>query len=164
MSKKATTFQQKWINKNDKNRISFSVYKWIIYSYALPRHQRSFFIKYHMERHIMHHIYTYEVGLISIKNYFVFTHDWYCSLKIARGGRPCCCTAQSTPFCIDQSLPPLAGGWPLTQPNYHFSLGGKSCALTPLNRIPNFPKKKHKFLSDLSSKSSTFMGSICMIA
>ena len=43
----------------------------------------------------MHHIFTYEVGLISIKKYFVFTHGWYCSLKIARGGRPCCSTAQS---------------------------------------------------------------------
>ena len=51
-------------------------------------------------------------------------------------------------ICIDQSLPPLAGGWPLTQPNYHFSLGGKSCTLAPLNIIPKFPKEKHKFLSD----------------
>ena len=44
------------------------------------------------------------------------------------------------------------------------SPGGKSCALAPLNIIPKFPKEKHKFLSDLSSKSSTFMCSICMIA
>ena len=74
------------------------------------------------------------------------------------------CTIGKVSICIDWSLPPLAGGWPLTQPNYHFSLGGKSCALVPLNIIPKFPKEKHKFLSDLSSKSSTFMCSICMIA
>ena len=45
-----------------------------------------------------------------------------------------------------------------------FLLGGKSCAQAPLNIIPKFPKEKHKFLSNLSSKSSTFMCSICMIA
>ena len=42
--------------------------------------------------------------------------------------------------------------------------GRKNCALAPLNIIPKFPKEKHKFLSDLSSKSITFMCSICMIA
>ena len=45
-----------------------------------------------------------------------------------------------------------------------FLPGGKSCALAPLNIIPKFPKEKHKFLSDLSSKFSTFMCSICMFA
>ena len=54
--------------------------------------------------------------------------------------------------------------WPLTQPNYHFSPGGKSCALAPLNIIPKFPKEKYKFLSEFSSKSNTFVCSICMIA
>ena len=54
--------------------------------------------------------------------------------------------------------------WPLTQPNYHFSLGGKSCALAPLNIISKFPKEKYKFLSEFSSKSNTFVCSICMIA
>ena len=56
----------------------------------------------------------------------------------------------------------MAGGWPLTQPNYHFSMGGKSCALALLNIIPKFPKEKHKFLSDLSSKFSTFMSNLCV--
>ena len=54
--------------------------------------------------------------------------------------------------------------WPLTQPNYHFSPGGKSCALASLNIIPKFPKEKYKFLSEFSSKSNTFVCSICMIA
>ena len=57
----------------------------------------------------------------------------------------------------------MASGWPLTQPNYPFSQGGKSCALAPLNIIPKFPNEKHQFLSYLSPKSSTFMFSICMI-
>ena len=41
--------------------------------------------------------------------------------------------------------------------------GGKCCALALLNIIPMFPKEKHQFLSDLSSKSSISMCSICMI-
>ena len=57
----------------------------------------------------------------------------------------------------------LAGGWPLTQLNYPFSLGRKSCAPVPLNIIPTFPKEKHQFLSHLSSESRTFMCFICMI-
>ena len=36
--------------------------------------------------------------------------------------------------------------------------GGKCCALALLNIIPKFPKEKHQFLSDLTSKSSI---SIC---
>ena len=63
-----------------------------------------------------------------------------------------------------KSLPPLAGRWPLTQPNYPFSPVGKSCALAPLNIIPKFLKEKHQFLLDLSSKSRTFICFICMIS
>ena len=63
-----------------------------------------------------------------------------------------------------KSLPPLAGRWPLTQPNYPFSPVGKSCALAPLNIIPKFLKEKHQFLLDLSSKSRTFICFLCMIS
>ena len=55
-----------------------------------------------------------------------------------------------------KSLPPLAGGWPLTQLNYLFPLGTKCCVLTLLNIIPKFPKEKYQFLSHLSIKSSRF--------
>ena len=41
--------------------------------------------------------------------------------------------------------------------------GGKCCALALLNIIPKFPKEKHQFLSDLSSKSGISMCSTCMI-
>ena len=39
----------------------------------------------------------------------------------------------------------------------------KSCALSPMNIILKFPEQNHQFLSDTSSKSSTFMCSICRI-
>ena len=41
-----------------------------------------------------------------------------------------------------KSLPPLAVGWPLTQPNHPFSLGRTCCVLTLVNIIPKFPMKK----------------------
>ena len=55
-----------------------------------------------------------------------------------------------------KSLPPLAVGWPLTQPNHPFSLGGKSCVLTLMNIIPEFPMKNNKFLYGVSSKLNRF--------
>ena len=46
---------------------------------------------------------------------------------------------------ISAAIGLLAGGWLLTEPNYHFSLGGKSCALAPLTIIPKFPKENKRF-------------------
>ena len=39
----------------------------------------------------------------------------------------------------------------------------KSYLLAPLNIIPDFRKEKHQYLSDLSSKSNTFLCFICQI-
>ena len=50
------------------------------------------------------------------------------------------CVKQQSPS--QKSLPPLAVGWPLTQPNHPFSLGRKCCVLTLVNIIPKFLKKK----------------------
>ena len=44
-----------------------------------------------------------------------------------------------------KSLPPLAAGSPLTQPNHPFSLGGTFCVLALVNIIPKFPKKNTSF-------------------
>ena len=99
------------------------------------------------------------------KFHWIWSNGWDAICSGQRCSTPVRFTEQALYINLHRLISAAIGrGWPLTQPNYHFSLGGKNCALTPLNIIPNFPKEKHKFLSDLSSKSSTFMCSICMIA
>ena len=67
------------------------------------------------------------------------------------------------PISSQKSLPPLAVGGPLAQPNHPSSLARTFCIIALVNIIPKFSKEKQRFLLDLSSKFSRFYVLIWMV-